>query len=418
MRILFVTNYYPPCQYGWGYMQLCEEVADGLAAKGHDVAVLTSTYRQGDEISRAYPVHRLLTIEPDWHCGRSAALQFFIGRRRRERYAVRVLDRLVADFRPEVIFVWHAIGLSRAMLSRAEQTPGLSVVYYLAGYLPELPDEYVAYWQAPPSGLAGAIVKRTLGPLALRILAAEGKPIRLQYAHVLCVSDFVRRHLLSEGLVEHGVVVHNGVDLSVFDADRYETERFRHGLRCIIAGRVCAEKGVSTAIEALGLLAEEGNLAGLSLTVLGSGPDDYVSPLKDRVESLGLDAHVTFLEPVPRARMPEILAQYDVLLLPSEYQEPLARSMQEGMAMGLLVIGTTTGGSGELLVDGDTGLVFEPGDAGSLARQLGRAVADPDLCRRLADRGYEVVRACFDIKGTVAGVERYLVQTIQGLHDV
>ncbi len=85
--------------------------------------------------------------------------------------------------------------------------------------------------------------------------------------------------------------------------------------------------------------------------------------------------------------------------------------------MGLLVIGTTTGGSGELLVDGDTGLVFEPGDAGSLARQLGRAVADPDLCRRLADRGYEVVRACFDIKGTVSGVERYLVQTIQGLHD-
>lgn len=39
------------------------------------------------------------------------------------------------------------------------------------------------------------------------------------------------------------------------------------------------------------------------------------------------------------------------------------------------------------------------------------------LLRALAAR-HEVVRGCFDIKRTVAGVERYLVQTIQGLHDV
>ncbi len=43
MRILFITNYFPPSNYGWVYMQLCEEVAEGLADRGHELAVLTST---------------------------------------------------------------------------------------------------------------------------------------------------------------------------------------------------------------------------------------------------------------------------------------------------------------------------------------------------------------------------------------
>lgn len=66
MKILFIANYYPPSRYGWGYMQRCKEVADGLAARGHEIAVLTSTQRNGPEVVRPYPVHRLLNIEPDW----------------------------------------------------------------------------------------------------------------------------------------------------------------------------------------------------------------------------------------------------------------------------------------------------------------------------------------------------------------
>ena len=60
-------------------MRICEQVADGLAARGHKVAVLTSTYQDGPEV-KSYPVFRQLTIEPDWLLPESPAKQFFFGR--------------------------------------------------------------------------------------------------------------------------------------------------------------------------------------------------------------------------------------------------------------------------------------------------------------------------------------------------
>jgi glycosyltransferase involved in cell wall biosynthesis len=146
------------------------------------------------------------------------------------------------------------------------------------------------------------------------------------------------------------------------------------------------------------------------LTILGDGPADYMNYLRQRVTALGMQDLVDFVAPVQRTQMPEILAQHDVLLLPSEYSEPIARSMQEAMAMGLLVIGTTTGGSGELLGDERNGLVFPPADVQSLATQVARALNTPGLRARLASQGQQDVRAHFDIQMTVEKIEDYLMQ--------
>lgn len=413
MRILFITNYYPPSRYGWGYMQLCEEVADGLAARGHEIAVLTSTQRDGPEIDRPYPVYRLLTIEPDWHSGRSAAWQFFVGRRSRERQAVAYLQRLVADFRPQVIFVWHAIGLPRVLLQAVEQTPGVVTAYYLAGYLPELPDEYIAYWQAAPVRRSARLLKRPLAQLALAMLRREGKPIHLQYEHVICVSDYVRRRLVSQGLIPaNAVVIHNGVDFSVFAPDTGPSWRSLDVWSCLVAGRVTPEKGIHTVIKAFALLPEPIRQR-YRLTILGDGPADYVAALQSRVLEKGLADVVKFQPPVPRSEMADVLRRHHVLLLPSEYAEPIARSMQEAMAMGLLVIGTVTGGSGELLEHERTGLVFEAGDPRSLARQLERTVGDPALAARLAAAGQARVRESFDIEQTIGKIEAYLSDLVR-----
>jgi glycosyltransferase involved in cell wall biosynthesis len=96
------------------------------------------------------------------------------------------------------------------------------------------------------------------------------------------------------------------------------------------------------------------------------------------------------------------------LILASEYDEPLARAIQEAMAMELLVVGTVTGGSGELLVDEHTGLVFQAGDSHSLAAQLIKAVREPDLVNRLRKAGRKEVEENFTIHGTVIRVEEYL----------
>ena len=397
-------------------MQLCEEVVDGLYDRGHAIAVLTSTYCDCDKVPRPYPVYPLLCIDPDWHSGRLGAWQFFVGRRQRERRAAAYLRQLVAEFHPDVVFTWHYIGLSRALLQEVELLPEVVVAYYLADYLPELPDEYIAYWQSLPVHWTARLVKRLLTKLALNMLAREGKPISLKHKHAICVSDYVRRRLVSQGLVSaNAVVIRNGVDLSSFSTDKHNgSQPPSAGLRCLVAGRVEPDKGIHTVIEALARLKARSELGCVKLTILGDGPSDYLGYLRKGVYDNHLQDVVELHSPIPREQMPAVLLHHNSLILPSEYDEPLARAMQEAMAMGLLVIGTTTGGSGELLVHERTGLVFEPGNSESLAAQLARAQDEPDLVVQLAENGRQTVIKNFDIQRTIGQIEHYLLDLVEG----
>jgi len=414
MRILFITNFYPPALYGWGYMQLCEEVADGLFARGTEIAVLTSTYGRNGDTKHSYPVHRQLHLDPDLQSGTPAIWQFFVGRRRRERHSISQLERLVETFKPDVIFFWHYIGLHRVLLQAAEEIPEIPVVYYLAGYHPELPEEYTAFWKQSAGHPLSRIMKPALSKIALTVLKQEGKPIRPNYDNVICVSDYVRERLVGKALITpNAVTVHNGVDLAQFVPDRSSKGFASKGFQCLVAGNLKHEKGVHTVIEALVQLKKEQRLNDITLTLVGSGPEPYMTFLKALTAKHRLQSVVKFLGWMPRDQMPKILRQHNTLILPSEYEEPLARSMQEAMAVGLLVIGTTTGGSGELLKHQETGLAFRAGDALSLAKQLTYAKDHPSDMERYAHAGQQEVEAHFNIKRTIQQIEDYLLHTLE-----
>ena len=108
----------------------------------------------------------------------------------------------------------------------------------------------------------------------------------------------------------------------------------------------------------------------------------------------------------------QLLRECDVCIFPSQWDEPLARAMQEAMACGLVVVGTTTGGSKELLVEGRTGLTFEPEDSDGLARQLCRVVGDPALRARLARAGRRAVVARFGLDRMIDQLEGALRQVV------
>jgi glycogen synthase len=410
MRILFINNYYTPCRYGWGYRQLCEEVVDGLSDRGHDVMVLTSTDIHGKEVKRPYPVHRLLEIEPDWENGKFAPLQFFVGRQEREMVAIAHLSRLIGEFRPDIIFVWHTIGIPRIIIQEAQRLMDGRIAFYFADYQPELKDEYIAYWQGVPDNLVARALKKPVANLALNKLAKEGKPVNIDYDHVACVSRYVRDRLVSQNLIsEKAVVIHNGVNLEDFVGNgRPRFQNRNDTIHSLVAGRMAALKGVHTVIKGLGMLTKQRPNHNLRLTLLGDGEPGYMHKLHQLVQKYSLTNIVTFRKPVPRSQMPNILNTHDVLVLSSEYDEPLARASQEGMAMGLMVIGTLTGGSGELLVHDETGLVFEAGNPKSLAEQFARLLDEPGFAALLAQNGYQAIQDHFNMGRMVVEVEDYL----------
>jgi glycosyltransferase involved in cell wall biosynthesis len=83
---------------------------------------------------------------------------------------------------------------------------------------------------------------------------------------------------------------------------------------------------------------------------------------------------------------------------------------QEAMASGLVVIGTTTGGTKEILRDGETGLTFAPEDADGLAKQVTRLIVDPELCCRLSKAGRQTVLENFTLEKMVEQIEAYLFE--------
>jgi glycosyltransferase involved in cell wall biosynthesis len=146
----------------------------------------------------------------------------------------------------------------------------------------------------------------------------------------------------------------------------------------------------------------------VTLTLVGAGHPDYLACLHDLVERHALQDYVIFHKPVPKDEMPAILQQYDVLVFPSIYEEPLARIVQEAMVSGLVVVGTTTGGTEEILKEGETGFTFAPEDADCLAEKIARLTHDPDLFRRLAHAGRQTVLENFTLERMVKEIEAYL----------
>jgi glycosyltransferase involved in cell wall biosynthesis len=116
---------------------------------------------------------------------------------------------------------------------------------------------------------------------------------------------------------------------------------------------------------------------------------------------------------LPQPEFHRLLAAYDVMLFPSIWDEPLSNTMIEAMALGLLVTGTTTGGSGEILRDGQTGLTFPAENCLLLAEQILRSREQLELLESLADQGERFVRQQYTMEGMLDQIEKHLLGLLE-----
>lgn len=410
MRILFLSNFFPPAGLG-GYEQWCQEVAIALRSRGHDVVVLTSDYRRhGLSASDSNWIRRVLHMEMELDSSRNA-FNFFTNRIAREKENLGLLKRLLDDFSPDVTLVWGMWNLHRSLPALLEDVLPGRVAYYISDYWPMHPSQFENYWNADPRNKFTEIPKLLLKPIALKILSREKRP-QLKMDHALCCSDFVRDTLVAQGKLPSGIVLHGGTDhrpfLMALQAGQKTVRLQGDPLHLLYFGRLIPDKGVHTAIEALGLLKKQNRLNGQKLTILGGGEADYTKKLSRMVSDLGLVEDVEFVPSVARDEMPVWLAKFDIYLFTSIWPEPMARSVMEAMSSGLLVIGTRVGGQSEMLIDNENSLTFQAGDAEDLAEKISMAFADPDLYMRLSASGQRMILEKFSLERMVDSIEAYL----------
>lgn len=402
MRILFISAFYPPYIVG-GWEQLVQDINTRLQARGHVTQVLTSTYGVGTALQEQ-GVERALTLDSDVVHYRP--MDFFLSRRRILKRNLAVTQEAINRFQPDVVFVHVMWNLSKAVPWQAEQLCPGRVVYYVANDWPYSPDNHSLYWRDPAQRGGRKLVKRLLAPLALQTIEREGRAFPLEFKHVLCVSQAVQRDLAHFAAIppENLRVIYNGVEVEQFtpaDPVRWEGD----DLSLLYAGSLVPHKGVHTAVEAMALLAHRPLPGKVTLTLVGAGHPDYEAHLKKMVQDSGLQDRVTFMGRVPREEMPAVLRKFDVLVFPSIWQEPLSRGMQEAMAAGLVVVGTTTGGTPEILVNGETGLTFEAENAAELASRLEQLCWDAPLRKKLSENARKVILEKFDLQRMIDEIE-------------
>lgn len=409
MRILFVSNFYPPHSSG-GEEQSCQQVVEGLQQRGHTGLVLTSMRGTNNVPVETDGIDRSLYLEMDLVPWRHS-LTFFIGRRAREKHNLQRFERAVEQFRPDIIFLWGLWNLPKSLPALAEARYPDRVIYRFATYWPTLPSQHEEYWRYPGRKWYSRLPKLVLGRIALAMLAREAQPPRLSFKHAICVSAATRNTLVEAGIpVANARIIRTGLDPRPYlnahpDPQPRPDNQY---LNLLYAGRLYAEKGVHTAIEAVAKFRLSRDLPRIRLSLAGSGSPDYENHLRRLVDQSGLNDCVSFLGHVPAEKMPRLLREFDVLLVPSTWPEPFSRMVLEGMISGLVVVATSTGGTTEILTDGENGLLFAPGDADDLAQKIARLMDDPELRQRLARAGKQTVLERFTMTRMMDEIESFL----------
>jgi len=194
-------------------------------------------------------------------------------------------------------------------------------------------------------------------------------------------------------------VVYSPVDVARFDPSLVDRAASRASLGIGssdlvlgVVGQITPWKGQLEAIEALGLLAARGMSAHLLVAGSTTFVDEatrydnraYLGRLERRTGELGLGHRMHMLG--QREDVPEVMAAMDILLVPS-WEEPMGRTVLEGMAMERTVIATSVGGPAELLVDGAHGRLLPPREPELWADAIAELSRQPRLLREMGQEG-------------------------------
>lgn len=177
--------------------------------------------------------------------------------------------------------------------------------------------------------------------------------------------------------------------------------------------RIERGKGQHVLIEAMKILRDRGVDA--RARIIGHTMDPaYLASLKDEVQRSGLQDMVSFYDfvPSPQRMMPE----FDVIVLASE-RETFGLVLVEAMRSGVAVIGTNAGGVPEIIEHGESGLLFDPGSALSLADNLQYLAEHPEERRQLAAAGRERADRLFSEEAHIAQIEPLLIPALEAASD-
>jgi glycosyltransferase involved in cell wall biosynthesis len=366
MKILTLCYEYPPVGGGGG--RVAAAVAEGLAARGHEVAVVTAGMSNlpRQTMINGVQVHRPRSF-----------------RKRQERCTVFEMGLyLITSFSKALWIAWtgkidviHAhfivpTGILAFAVSMLSRKP-----YVLTAHLGDVP---------------GGVPEQTNGLFA--IVKPIAKLLVKKASDITAVSTFVS-DLVFESFGRIPKRILNGIKLDDQPKDIIKHEV----LTFIMVGRMSVQKNPLLALEALARVPTD---VPWHLHLVGDGP--LLGQIREFVSKHGLHEHVTFHGWVESAKVQQLLRESDVMLMPS-LSEGLPVAAIEAMKYGVAIVGGPIPGLKDVLVHEKTGLIADL-DVESFYSAIERFASDLLLLERMRIGSIEHVRM-FDLKSTIVSYE-------------
>ena len=407
MRVLLTTDVFPPTCGGSGWSTY--ELARGLRARGHEITIVRPRIGRPPDEADEFDGFRPLEFRA-WAPDVPFVRNYFKTDRLCRRLAG-YLRRLIRGRSIDLVHAQHRLtGPPSVAAARAE---GVPVVCTIRDYWP------VCYWSdlmhdpmedelcpaCTPGMMTRCIRPRAgrLWPLATPLIPYMRANLRsMQRAlaragAIVAVGSAIARDLVARapGLdADRVYVIPNGVDARGIQEEAEGHPRPLERPYALYVGKLETNKGVSKLLPAVAAADLD-----LPLVVVGDGTgrstlDTAAREMRRDVRIVGWQAHTDTLAWIRHANL---------LVFPSHWREPLSRVLLEASALGLPIAAMNTGGTTDVVIHGQTGLLSH--SVGELGRHVAALRRDAELRARLGAAAKRRVERTFDTPVVVDQVE-------------
>lgn len=380
MRLLVVTNLYPPQELG-GYGRSIADFVWGLQERGHQVQVLSSDapyLGPSSDGPSGEPVDRGIQLKGNYRQG-VQKLQDPAACRTVDQANAALVERWLQNHSWDGVLLGNLDFLGVELL-QALLKPGIPVLHHVGFVHPPFAP---AFWPTEP------------------------------HYQLVSASRAVRQCLVSAGLpVANAPVVYPGARVELFgeEATGRPLPEMPNGtaarpLRVGFAGLLMPSKGAHTVVEAISILRERGVIA-VAMLAGGRFKEDYIKQMEGFIRQQGLEDQVQFVKQLSREQLARFYRLQHVGVFPSIQPEAFGIVAAEMMASGLALASSGVGGAAELFEDGVSGLGFEAGNPASLAGQLEGVLHEPGRMRQIQQSGESDVRQRFSVRASAHHLEQ------------
>ena len=374
MKVLIATEIYWPWLDGGSIFE--RALAHGLAARGHDVRVVTVSLEGRPHVvaDGKTQIHRLRGYRVPGKFGKGGA--------RTSWRPGGAIAKLLDEWRPDVIHSHNPFGIGRASLLCAQkrQIPFVATNH-------NMPENTL-----DNLGLLGRLIPGGVN----RIWQWQMKYLN-QANFVTSPTQTAVDLLLAHGLSVPHRPISNGVDTK-----RYRPQNPVGKLRekyhlpskptVSYVGRLDGEKRMDVWMKAVPLIRQQ-----IDAHFLVTGKGTELMKLKRQAIDLGVAEHVTFTGPVDHDELPGIYRLGNVFAIasPAELQSIV---MLEAMASGLPVVAADAVALPELCKSGRNGYLFLPGDPRGLANGVTRILQNPKMAQKMGDESRKIIEQFHDVR--------------------